>query len=1533
MKRPTLVAGALICGILFLVSGIVFGAISNTHVASAQFNPAPLDPWIATSSPNVGITQRTKNNPLVITGLTAGQCLTTDANHKVIGVTCGSGGGSSTFGTSSLSAVYPVVYTQSASLAQFSVAYGTTTANSWSAFNNFTYGINAILSSSTNATTTGSVYFTSLTSGLLNVDGNGKVYKAATSSWAGTGLSSSAGAFNVNTTQNITTLSNLTTAGTVNTTASGVLYTTGTSTPAVTAPITYSGTLGQFIGGVSGNFGCTSASSAVTGCLTGADWTTFNNKISSTSLSQIFPFTPTTNFGAAANATGTPIWFQGGLQASSTSQFALTAFHSGVTVVRDATQFGTTLLGNSAAVGSISLTLPPTTGYVLAGGDATGVTNDCVKWVDQYNITDAGAPCGSGSGASFSYPFPLLGLGTTSPIMLLASTTIGAGGTQTGLTVSGNSTTSLALSAGSNGFVVNSGGTIIKVGNGTVGITSSVLQMANSGGDVVLSNNVGGAANSGLSFQTGISANDAGSAIKFVASAVERFRVNGQGFFGIASTSPYARLSVQGNPTDSTIATTLFAVGSSTATATSTLFAIMNTGKIGVGTAAPGTSDGSSGTTGTTGFDVANGDVRISAGRLNLSTIGNNAEYLYSPSGSGIDYWGARNDLILQADNDNNGTGNIIFETGNSGANTTGSKVTMTTAGNFGIGTTSPYAALSVVGSTGVVADHYTATSTTPSLFQGGLQAFASSTIGSGAQAGGLVISGGATTTGSAAVLGVLNVGSTNGGSTGDARATRIVSDTFTSLSSGAPSFSQSIRVNNNSQVSYFTGTDGSGNVLGVGTTSPYKALAVGGDIVVGASTAGGTIGDLFLPKLGTAAGTFIAVDATGKVIATTTPTGSASLTGTTGQNAYFSGTNTAVGTSTIFTGTNSHVGVGPTSTPYALFNIQAGSTTALTNNQLFVISSTSASSATTTLLSVDNTGAEKFSNPAFNALKYPSWTVNQTWQGADFTTIQGALDACGTAGGGSIYLTDTNYSQGSTGLLWKGSNCNVYGRSYGTTTINFTGATPGFKTNSPSSTYSLDGIHNVKLLGDGTAGSIAIDNSDLLGYVEEGIRADNWDTGVRYNDTQNTSFYAILRDSRFTTIKSFGINASSTSPVNDNTVENVFIGCVGGGAGMCIGLNLNNAQANQFNKVTLEPTSNVRTQCVQIRSNNLSTNNGTFANDFNGIYCEGNQIGISASSTDNRSGNAAVHGNNFYGGQIETNTINKANESADSIETSYFGTEINFMNTNLFATTTIMSKNNGTLLTLNDQGFSNVDLNIINNTNFAKSTDFLLVNALNTTDSGNGVDSIMAGTGAALKGNSSGTGFALLLSASSTGFAATSTGKVIMHGLTVTTSGNAVCDNTATNEIENAGASACVVSSAKAKHDIETITQSTAQEIMALRPVQYVLNGGDEARYGFIAEEAAKVDPKIVEYAQTDTTVTGLDGKPVPIKKGEPLTFDYARYVGLLTAFVQDQQHQIEALQRYGVAAKRSVEENWQWLAIGLLGLWNIYLTFRRKK
>lgn len=51
-----------------------------------------------------------------------------------------------------------------------------------------------------------------------------------------------------------------------------------TSSLSASAPITFTGTAGALVGGTSLTINCTSASSGVTGCLTGTDWNTFNGK-------------------------------------------------------------------------------------------------------------------------------------------------------------------------------------------------------------------------------------------------------------------------------------------------------------------------------------------------------------------------------------------------------------------------------------------------------------------------------------------------------------------------------------------------------------------------------------------------------------------------------------------------------------------------------------------------------------------------------------------------------------------------------------------------------------------------------------------------------------------------------------------------------------------------------------------------------------------------------------------------------------------------------------------------------------------------------------------------------------------------------------------------------------------------------------------------------------------------------------------------------------------------------------------------------
>ncbi len=79
------------------------------------------------------------------------------------------------------------------------VSYGVATGT--------TIGFTGGLLSTASSTFTSTLHLPSLANGELGVNG-GVVYSGATTT-AGTGLSYSAGAFNVNTTQNITTLSNL----------------------------------------------------------------------------------------------------------------------------------------------------------------------------------------------------------------------------------------------------------------------------------------------------------------------------------------------------------------------------------------------------------------------------------------------------------------------------------------------------------------------------------------------------------------------------------------------------------------------------------------------------------------------------------------------------------------------------------------------------------------------------------------------------------------------------------------------------------------------------------------------------------------------------------------------------------------------------------------------------------------------------------------------------------------------------------------------------------------------------------------------------------------------------------------------------------------------------------------------------------------------------------------------------------------------------------------------------------------------------
>jgi len=156
--------------------------------------------------------------------------------------------------------------------------------------------------------------------------------------------------------------------------------------------------------------------------------------------------------------------------------------------------------------------------------------------------------------------------------------------------------------------------------------------------------------------------------------------------------------------------------------------------------------------------------------------------------------------------------------------------------------------------------------------------------------------------------------------------------------------------------------------------------------------------------------------------------------------------------------------------------------------------------------------------------------------------------------------------------------------------------------------------------------------------------------------------------------------------------------------------------------------------------------------------------------------------------------------------------------------------------------------------------------------------------------------------------------GTVAMPDLTNSNTGDYVCFNTLTGEIEQ-NATACSLSSIRWKENVRPIDGGLA-EILKLRPVLYDLkpeHGDVKNKPGFIAEEVESVLPNIVSY--------GDDGLPSGL--------DYPQYTAYLTKAIQELAARSGAV---AVQAKRNVEESWQWGAIAVLIIWNIYLTIRRR-
>lgn len=162
-----------------------------------------------------------------------------------------------------------------------------------------------------------------------------------------------------------------------------------------------------------------------------------------------------------------------------------------------------------------------------------------------------------------------------------------------------------------------------------------------------------------------------------------------------------------------------------------------------------------------------------------------------------------------------------------------------------------------------------------------------------------------------------------------------------------------------------------------------------------------------------------------------------------------------------------------------------------------------------------------------------------------------------------------------------------------------------------------------------------------------------------------------------------------------------------------------------------------------------------------------------------------------------------------------------------------------------------------------------------------------------------------------------TVTGLAIFNYFSATNGNLVVCVNSSTKQLYvGVSATSCNSSSETKKVKIKDFTGGLA-ELMKLRPVTFYFKDPIDKtqQIGFLAEEAHAVDSRLT---QQDA-------------KGAPQGLKLDNFMGLVVKSIQDQQVEISKLENE--KSVRSIEENWQWFAIGFLALWNIYLTFRRRR
>lgn len=502
----------------------------------------------------------------------------------------------------------------------------------------------------------------------------------------------------------------------------GLTYAIATSTLTPSAPLT--GSFTQMT--PNGSLGCTTAASGVAGCLNSTDWATFNNKISSTSLSATAPLNYTAATGAftitSASAgvtgalTGTD-WSTFNNKVSSTSLSGASVISytpsSGVITTTGGTfGAGNYVFPSSLTIGSLTGPLQAVAGLVSAssslsvGYGGTGSTtslggilagnglNGIKSVVIGTNLTFDGTTLNAtGGGTGSAYPFyTLTNFGTTTSATGTPMT-LAEGAFASSTIVSASSTAPQNILLDATGDDVGWYDRIIAntyyegTTTGTTLATSSApwLKVSPTGATIAGTVNIGN-----LALTTNLSTVFGGTGLSgFTANQIFYSNSIGTAFVQTATTT------LGGGTTGLTFSNTPFVIGGSASALGGTLVVanggtgltslpanqLLYGGAAGAGVAGVATSSEtcSSPISCTTHIVVGSGGGAISLGTVLLANGGTGTTTMYN---GGITFWNTTLASLSQAAS----TSSLFYKVD---------------AGLLGLGTTSPHAQLDIASSTG----------------------------------------------------------------------------------------------------------------------------------------------------------------------------------------------------------------------------------------------------------------------------------------------------------------------------------------------------------------------------------------------------------------------------------------------------------------------------------------------------------------------------------------------------------------------------------------------------------------------------------------------------------------------------------------------------------------------------------------------------------------------------------------------------------------------------------------------------------------